>query len=64
VKFDQALHSLRLGNRLRRAIWAGDTKSPDHVILSDDKLLAVSGGKGKPWVPKPEEILSDDWEGV
>jgi hypothetical protein len=64
MKFEDALFRLRRGMKMRRAVWEGDKKAPDYLILSDGKLSALSGGKGKAWNPTTDDLLEIDWEGV
>lgn len=67
MNFGEAIEAMKVGKRVRRNDWENDTwitvdyigyNRPSYISLGRDN----SFDGHKTWIPRPEDMLAEDWE--
>lgn len=58
IGFDGVLPIIKAAGKVTRAVWKVDEK---YILLNNGR---IADEHGRIWLPRPEDLLAEDWEEV
>lgn len=67
MNFGEAIEEMKKGKRVRRKDWENDTWiTVDYLTYNRPAYISLGRDNSfdghKPWIPRPEDMLAEDWE--